>query len=179
MRIRSSYFACVMILSYIMCIGIARAGDTSQNYAVIKRYFSSHMVDNHHSSDKRLWLYECNGPEIIFGEGEVENKHIPGEDGVKYKHKADFIYLAFSIVDLSNNIDRSGYPRAIWKDTLDQYEERQLKSIAAGAGTTADTDFDRDSRFLKSIAKLLSTYRLQSGKTSLAVPDTVTSGCGG
>ena len=117
--------------------------------------------------EKKLYLYVCDGPESIIGEGEIKDKHV-----------SDLIDLAYYISDTSKTLDRAGYRRSVWQPTLDQYEERQLKTILSGKRSTVDLDFDRDSHFLKDFARMLNGYRAKTGKTSLREAYTGTPGCG-
>lgn len=134
MQLRSSCLAASMVFLFVISTGFSRAGEDSSEYNSIKRYFGSRVSDSGYiPKDKILYLYTCNGDEDVIRAGEI-----------KYKHSSRLIDLAYNLSDTSKALDRAGYPRAIWKDVIDRYEERQLKSIAIGGSTTVDRDFDKD-----------------------------------
>jgi hypothetical protein len=114
-----------------------------------------------------LYLFTCGGPESAIG-GDV----FKGSD------VNDFIHLAYYVLDTSKTLDLAGYPRSVWKTTLDQYEIEQVRIITCGRRSTVGRDFDQDSQFLKHFAVLLNEYRAKAGKSSLRKPFTGSPGCG-
>jgi hypothetical protein len=82
--------------------------------------------------------------------------------------------LAFYIVSWRNGLRNAGFPDAVWRPDLIQYEDRELNTIA---GTTGDDSDERRTEFRRYLARKLNNYR-QTTATSLpkVVPDD--EGCG-
>jgi hypothetical protein len=158
----------VLLLFSLIGINSNAAAEDSKAYSLIKSYLAPRVTGSGYlpgSDEKVLYLYTCSGPESIIGEGETGNRSLD-----------DFTLLAYDVLDTSKALDRAGYPRSVWKPTLDRYEASQIGRIANGKRIS--DDFDENSHFLKNLAKLLNDYRTKMHKSSLREPYTGTPGCG-
>jgi hypothetical protein len=108
------------LLCVILTISNAFAGD-SKAYSVIRSYLSPRVIGSGYlrgPGETALYLFTCGGPESAIG-GDV----FKGSD------VNDFIHLAYYVLDTSKTLDLAGYPRSVWKTTLDQYEIEQVRII--------------------------------------------------